>query len=312
MKDRSRLIGDYDQGEKGPLFICLGAVHGNEPAGVHAIEKVLQLLDEEPDKNRNFVFSGRFVGLIGNLQALHHGMRFIRQDLNRILIPAKLNALMDTQEILEDEDREAVDLVFAIRREIERYRPEQTIILDIHSTSAEGGVFVIAAETARSLRIARELHAPVVLDFGKEVKGTTLSYFQTENFGIEMVTVVFECGQHEESLSVQRAIAAIINCMRTIGCIRAEHVENKHDVLLRTYSEGLPKVVRLIEHHKVPEDKLFLLTKEYRNFEPVQAGEVVAFSGEEPVKAIHSGFILLPRLQQQGDDGFFVVESLIQ
>jgi len=47
-KSLNRIIGRYDGSEKGPMLVCIGAMHGNEPAGVRAIELVLKMLDVEP------------------------------------------------------------------------------------------------------------------------------------------------------------------------------------------------------------------------------------------------------------------------
>ena len=37
MEYPKRIIGRYEGNEPGPLFLCIGAMHGNEPAGVQAI-----------------------------------------------------------------------------------------------------------------------------------------------------------------------------------------------------------------------------------------------------------------------------------
>ena len=78
-----RLIGTYEGKEGGPLFICLGAMHGNEPAGVKAIEMVLKMLEVEPIRNADFVYRGVMIGLIGNKKAYAEGKRFVDKDLNR-------------------------------------------------------------------------------------------------------------------------------------------------------------------------------------------------------------------------------------
>jgi len=77
-----RRIGSYEGSENEILFICFGAMHGNEPAGLRAIELVLKMLEIEPIKNPDFKFKGKFVGLIGNLEALKTKQRFLKKDLN--------------------------------------------------------------------------------------------------------------------------------------------------------------------------------------------------------------------------------------
>jgi succinylglutamate desuccinylase len=248
--------------------------------------------------------------MVGNLKALQQGKRFVSRDLNRILTKDNVERILNSIETVDDEEDEIRDLVTLVREEIRRYNPERVVLLDIHSTSASGGIFAITSEDPESIRIGKELHVPVILDFAKEISGTTIEYFSSTNFGVSMITVVFECGQHEEALSVNRAIAAIINCMRTIGCINAYDVENKHDELLREYSRGLPKLARLVEKYMVEDNRPFKLTKAYKNFEPISTDTIIGYHGSDLVRSKTNGLILMPRLQDQSGEGFFVVRAI--
>jgi len=82
-----RIIGRYSGDGDGPLLIVIGAMHGNEPAGVRAIELLLKMLEVEPIKNRDFSLKGNVIGLIGNYQALQSKVRFIDRDMNRCWSP---------------------------------------------------------------------------------------------------------------------------------------------------------------------------------------------------------------------------------
>jgi succinylglutamate desuccinylase len=236
----------------------------------------------------------------------------MKEDLNRILSPDRMATVFSTEDgLLEDENLEAKELITVIQNEIQTYAPDQVIILDLHSTSATGGIFVIVSDDPESVRIGTALHAPVILDFSREIKGTTLGYFNNESLKVNCVSVVFESGQHQEPLSVNRATSAIINCMRTIGSINPEDVENKHDALLKKYAEGLPKIARMVERYGIAKGSQFTLVRPFKNFEPIVKGEIVAYDGDVPVVAKNEGLILLPRMQDQGDDGFFLVEPVL-
>ncbi len=39
-----RYIGSFEGKEKGPLLIGIAGMHGNEPAGVDALERIFELL----------------------------------------------------------------------------------------------------------------------------------------------------------------------------------------------------------------------------------------------------------------------------
>ncbi|MBV6655815.1 MAG: succinylglutamate desuccinylase/aspartoacylase family protein [Mameliella sp.] len=308
-----RLIGRYTGEYKGPLLICFGGMHGNEPAGIQALTILFKLLELEPESNPDFRFKGKIVGFRGNLRAIASGARFIDCDLNRQWCPETVSRVKNTPvDQLKNEELEILELHTAVVNEIETYQPTEVVILDLHTTTAYGGIFSIATDDPKSINIAVELHAPVITGMLNGIKGTTLHYFNTENLGIETTTVCFESGQHEETLSVNRAIAAIINCMRTIGSVRSEDVENRHDTLLIEYSRGLPKVSELIITHAIKPGDEFRMLPNYKNFQAVKQGEILAIDQNGPIKAVDDGLILMPLYQKQGDDGFFLIRAVAQ
>jgi succinylglutamate desuccinylase len=311
MTEPERIIGKYQGSAKGPMMIVLGGIHGNEHAGVQAIEIVSRMLEIEPDINQDFEFHGTFLGLRGNLQALSRRVRFIDKDLNRSLTPGAVSQILQkSKETLHSEDREIHELISTIQNEIAAVEPRKIVVLDLHTTSASGGIFVLTSHEKESIRIGIEMHAPVITGFGDQVKGTTMEYFAREQFHRDIVTVVFESGRHDEPLSVNRAIAGIINCMRTIGCVPAAHVENRHDHLLQEYSRDLPKVAKLIDRYRVINGTDFEMMPDYTNFEPVRKGQILAYTNGHPVRAGKDGLLLMPRYQEQSDDGFFIIQPL--
>ena len=226
MEPIKRQIGCYSGQEKGPLVVVLAGVHGNEPAGVKAMERLFGMLEREPHINPDFKFSGRLVGLRGNLRALKRGIRFIDKDLNRIWTDDTIDHMQHTPaHEWCSEEWEINEILRTVNHHIEAYSPDEFIMMDLHTTTAFGGIFSLATEKNQSMRIARELIAPVVLGLVEGVEGTTLHYFNDDHFDIPTTPIVFESGQHEEPLSVTRAISAVINCLRTVGCLReARHV----------------------------------------------------------------------------------------
>ena len=109
---QEREIGRYDSGapELGPTLLVVAGVHGNEPAGVTAAERVLAALRE-----RDLGLKGRLVALRGNLGALAAGRRFLGRDLNRGWSAASIEAT-------RARPRDARDLVGAERRRHGRRR----------------------------------------------------------------------------------------------------------------------------------------------------------------------------------------------
>lgn len=308
--EENRVIGAYQGQQKGPLIICIGGVHGNEPAGVQALELVFKMLDVEPITNSQFNYKGRIVGLRGNLQALDTGARFITEDLNRIWTTERVNYVKSVPlDELLDEEFELRMLIDTIEREIKTYQPEEVYFLDLHTTTAYGGIFSLATENDKSVEIAKGLYAPVVLGMMKGIKGTTMHYFNEKNLKVPITGIVFESGQHTEVLSVNRAVAGIINLLRASEAVSKDDVENVHDELLIAYSANLPKVVDLLYSHKVEEGDKFVMNPDYKNFQRVELGEVLAHDENGAITAPNAGLILMPLYQPQGEDGFFIVEA---
>jgi succinylglutamate desuccinylase len=308
-----RLISEYSGNQKGILVIAIGATHGNEKAGVLALKTLFKMLNDEPLKNPSFEFKGKIIGLIGNMQAYEQRVRFIKKDLNRLFsIDYILELNNNTPPLLKKvfEDLELLELIDFINSEIKKYNPTQLIVLDLHTTSAEGGIFSIVSEDEESIRIASQLYAPVVKGLVKGLGGTTLHYFNTENIGIPTVAVSFEAGQHDDPKSVQRTIAWLVNCLRELGCVKADDVESRHNEILRGYSQNLPKVVELIDSHKITPDDNFEMMPGFKNFQSVKKGELLAKDKNGAIYAPLDCMILMPLYQKQGSDGFFLVKKI--
>ena len=306
-----RIIGSYTGKEKGPLLICFGGIHGNEPAGIQAIEEVFERLDKEPLNNPDFGFKGRLLGIRGNLRAIQAGKRYLQKDLNRQWTKeniARINATSPS--LLEAEDLEIIEILSLIQSEINNYQPSRIVVLDLHTTTAHGGIFSVVTDDPDSIQIGIELHAPVIKGLLKGINGTILHYFKTANFQIPIAAVCFESGQHQESLSITRAVSALINCLRTISCVAASNIETKHDEILQEYSEGLPKLTQLISIHRIQAEDKFRMRPGYKNFQWLEKGLAIADDENGTIVIDEDCFLLMPLYQKQGDDGFFLIREV--
>lgn len=305
----NRIIGEYIGEETGPLLIVIGAIHGNEPAGAKAIDLSLKMLEVEPIKNPDFKYKGYMLGLIGNLLAYKKSERFINKDLNRCWIKEDI-AQLASKENLTEEDIEIKELLTIIHEHIKRLQPTEVVLLDLHTTSSDGGIFSIVGEDESSLQIAKQIYAPVILGMLKGLRGTTLHYFDESVLGVKTSAITFESGQHEDPLSVNRAIAAIITCMRTIGSVNPTDVENQHDNILIKYSESLPEVARLEYKHSIEPSDEFQMKAGYQNFQKVYRDEVLAKDKNGEITSQQEGMILMPLYQKKGEDGFFIISEI--
>ncbi len=306
-----RIIGSYDAGLPGPLVIILGGMHGNEKAGVNALTILFNLLSLEPIHNRDFKFRGRLIGLRGNRRALAEGRRFINNDLNRQWTKEHVEFVLQTpKSLLKEEDLEQREILELIHEEVRSYQPSRLVVLDLHTTTASGGIFSIATDDPNSISLGVNMYAPVVKGMLNGIHGTTLHYFVSENFPCQTIPITFESGQHANPRSAKRALAAIVNLLRSEGCVSPDAVETKHDELLRNYCIGLPKVVEMLYVHRVYEEDRFVMKPGYCNFQSVEEGEILAKDRNGYIKAQEEGLILMPLYQKQGEDGFFIVRPV--
>ncbi|MBT8218744.1 MAG: succinylglutamate desuccinylase/aspartoacylase family protein [Bacteroidia bacterium] len=292
-------------------MICFAGMHGNETAGIRALELLFKMLEVEPITNESFNYRGQVVGIKGNLQAIDQGVRFVKKDLNRQWIKSNVDRICSKDPTtLEDEDLELFELHTLVQNEIEQYKPKSIIFLDLHTTTAEGGIFTIPHSDELSVSIAKDLFAPVLLGFLEGVSGTVLHYFNKHNFVFsKTVSLCFESGQHEDPLSVNRAIAALTNCMRAIGSVQQSDVAHRHNFLLQTYSKGLPPISNLIQRHIVRNGDGFQMLPGYQNFQMVKNGEHLATDKNGNIISPQDCRILMPLYQQQGEDGFFLIKD---
>jgi succinylglutamate desuccinylase len=312
----NRIIGSYGGESPGALVLVFGALHGNEPAGVQALEIVFQMLANAAASHPNFVFHGKLVGLLGNRQAYLAEQRFIEKDLNRQWTPENIRRIQyNMSNGLLAEDLEIVEILSAAHAEIHEYKPEVLILLDMHTTSADGGVFCIPTDEGTSLRLAKALHAPVILDLFQGVRGTLLRFatdghLQTGGYPKQTFGVAFEAGQHNDPRSLSHSVAAIVNCLRAAGCIEPEDLPNTHENLLLEYSAQLPEVTRLRHVHHIRPGDGFRMRPGYINFQAIRIGEHLADDVTGPILSPHAGLILMPLYQPKGSDGFFIVEQM--
>jgi succinylglutamate desuccinylase len=308
-----RIIGRYGGHSEGPLVIAFGALHGNEPAGVQALQELFRMLDQEPTTNPGFLFKGKIVGMIGHLQAYSQQLRYLQADLNRAWEPSSVREILESPATaLRDEAREVAELFVQVQAEISAFPSTKIVFLDLHTTSAEGGIFSIPTDETHSLELARDLYAPVILGLQEGIRGTLLKFaagghFLPPGHQAKISAVAFESGQHQNPQSVERAISAAVSCLRSVGCVRPHDVESRHDQLLRWSAKDLPPVVQLrYVHHIKPEDQ-FKMRPGYSNFQAIHLGEHLADDVRGPVHSPLNGLILMPLYQPKGADGFFIV-----
>jgi succinylglutamate desuccinylase len=295
-----RILAQVRADAPGPTLVCVGGVHGNEPAGVRAIGRVGRRL-REIDGLR----AGEYVGLAGNCAALAHGQRFIARDLNRAWTE---NAVARARGVstaeADHEDREQVELLDEIERAVGAARGP-VHLLDLHTTSGPGGIFSVFGDALHHRAFASVFPVPMVLGLEELVEGTLTQYFGDRG----LVAVTVETGSHEAPESVARAEAAIWTALGALGMLEPEARSEvgRGEALLRRASAHLPAALEMRYRHAVAPDDRFEMLPGFSNFDRVTRGEVLARDRDGEVRAPETARLLMPLYQRQGEDGFFLV-----
>jgi len=303
-----RRIGIFDEGVEGPLIIAIACLHGNEFLPYRAIDYIVKMLEVEHVTNPGFVYRGRFVGLCGNLAATNAHQRYIERDLNRIWSESLIEKLSDPTYVpLFQEEKELQSIWRNILQEVSRYKGEQVIILDFHTTSSPGGVFCLPSDDPHSLQLAFDLFIPVVEGLKDSVTDSCLSFLTEEHLGKPTLAMSIEVGQHEDPNAIYVAIATMINCMRSAGSVHLDDVESRHDDILRIHSKGLPKLSRLKYIHHIKEGDSFVMEPGFQNFQFVKEGELLAVDKNGRINCPMDGILLMPLYQAKGAEGFYII-----
>src|SRR6185369_752724 len=168
----AHLIASIRGALPGPTLIILGGIHGNEPAGVLAAERVWLRMQK-----RRAVLRGEVVLLRGNTRALERRVRYIDADLNRQWTTENVRTaelekrgIPGVSELLEQRE-----LLAVVREAVSRARGE-IYFVDLHTTSAHGQPFATVGDTLRNRRFALNFPLTIVLGLEEQIDGTLLEY----------------------------------------------------------------------------------------------------------------------------------------
>ena len=297
-----RMIGEFDQGVPGPLIFLVGGIHGNETEGVKAIEAVFSELSR-----KHYPIRGKIVGLRGNLSALAAKRRYIEYDLNRCWREDHLQYLLSNKTKLHIvEDQEALEVLEILEHYLQAGY-EKKILIDLHATSSGKGSFIIIPEYYAAHPLVKNLHLPVILNLESYLKGTLSNYACERG----LVAFAFEGGLIGSQEALDIHTAGVWEILQTAGAISYQTSKNftAYRNVLHLQARGLPELVHVTGIHWVHEGDQFSMKPGYENFTPVQKDEVLAYDKYGPVKAPRNGMIFMPLYQNQGNDGFFIIEK---
>ena len=297
-KEYSRIIGTYTSNKKGPLLFVTGGVHGNEPSGVKALQKVF----EELEKTKP-VIEGTIVGVVGNKKALNVDQRFIDKDLNRTwTIENVESGKKDTQEKNE---------MFEIIEVLENY-PEvdftKRYFQDCHTTSAATVPFISVQEVNDNDSWAHKFPTYIIRGFSDIVSGCIDHYMSRTG----LTGFVFEAGQHTDGRSVENHEGLIWLALKEACKLDLTQISCFPECIDTFVKKNAPdqKTFEIIHRHGLMNSDEFIMEPGFENFQKIKKGQLLAYQNGEEIKSEWDAHIFMPLYQSQGNDGFFVVEQV--
>lgn len=300
-EQKERLIGKVEGAVPGPLILFFAGIHGNEPAGVIALQNTLKALASKKSQIR-----GNIYGIVGNVQALQVGKRFLDEDLNRIWTSNRINKLQQ-KEFLSAEEKEMMDLLNFVQVILEGNKAP-VYFIDFHTTSSKTYPFITINDALINRKFAMQFPVPVVLGIEEYLDGPMLSYINQKGF----VGIGFESGQHQEASAIKHAEAFIYLTLRFAGAIKKRHFPEwkQYFQVLDKSAASLHKIFEIVYLHKIGDLDQFKMFPGFESFQVIPKGKDLAYHDGVTIKSSFNGRIFMPLYQSQGSDGFFIIHRI--
>lgn len=293
----TRAIGKYTTGANGPLLFISAGVHGNEPSGVIAFERVLKVLTEEQP-----AIKGQVLGIYGNKEALKKEVRYIDEDLNRTWTKKNVDAeIRNTHE-----KKEMFDIIGQLK-EVTKNNAQERYFLDCHTTSSDSIPYISVQEVGTNDQWAHRFPTYIIRGFSDIVSGCIDHYMSRSG----LTGFVFEGGQHDSPDAVDHHEAMIWLAIAHACDLDLERLQTyPASVAALEKRRANRKTMEIIYRHALEDGDNFTMEPGYENFQPIQKGELLATHNGKKIHSEYNAYIFMPLYQSQGNDGFFVVKDV--
>jgi succinylglutamate desuccinylase len=291
-----RIIGNYHSSNKNTIIFIAG-VHGNEKSGVIALQRFF-----EDVKKLKIKIEGTIIGLIGNLNALKQNKRYINADMNRLWKTKTPNSKNNNSE-----ENEIIIVKRLINKIVSLKKKKNICIIDLHNTSSAHGVFTIVNNDTEK-KLASHLAIPVINKLLKKIKGSLAEYYHSKG----LTSIVFEGGAIGDPAAINNHEAGIWKILEAKKMIQSDSAPNKVRLnmkKMRDFSHQINGhyVVKYI--HKIKANDDFLMNPNMQNFEKVKKMDIIAHDKNGPITAPYDGHLLMPLYQEQGTEGFYIINN---
>lgn len=296
-----RVLGNIKGTKGSPTVVVLGGIHGNEKAGIYALNKVIQNIDKD-----NIIFNGNFYAISGNLNALQNNIRFEKEDLNRIWTNDHLAYINNSKNGFNADVNEQIELYEVIKDILDKENGPFYFI-DLHTTSSKTSPFITISDSINNRKFTSNFSVPIVLGIEEYLDGPLLTYLN--EFG--HIALGFEGGQHDEAVAVINCEAFVWLSLVASGSIDKEQVNDYNHYKNVLSGNGYSKEFYEIDYrYLISDQEKFIMKKGFKNFDRINKDELLAKSDGIKITACMDGQIFMPLYQNQGNDGFFIITKI--
>lgn len=298
-----RIFGEAGQG--GPTIIFIAGMHGNEHAGIEGITEGFNQFQQQIGAGR-LKPKGKVYAVAGNIAAIGSGKRFIDEDLNRIWSLNNISRLQQ-KEVKSSEEQEMLELMNCFQKILDESNGPYYFI-DIHSTSSRTVPHIVINDRLGNRKLSFRYPLPVIIGIDSFVNGTVLSFIDEMGH----CAIGFEGGRHGQPGTVGNITAFFWLTLVFTGVVQKKHVQEFDKTMKRLLvaSQGHRQVYEIFHHYQVSSGEDFEMVPGYNNFQPVIKGQYLADSGGNTILAPTRGFIFLPRYDDSGNTGYFLLKKL--
>lgn len=239
----------YELGEGVPEVAVVGSIHGDEPCGVRAIER---LVATEPDAARPVKL------IVANEEALDAGVRYLDEDLNRVF-PGDPNADSHERRLAHDLSREV----------------RGCTTFSLHSTQSYAKPFALVdAVGTVSRTICPQLPVDELVETAEFAGGRLIDHAHT---------VEVECGLQGTDDAAENAYWLVRAFLAATGVLPAPVEDEATPGSLNRRNADAVTVYRMLERiPKEPADRYEVFVE---NFERVEAGDRFAAADDREFTA---------------------------
>ncbi len=283
------LLNKKSDPNKPSIIICAG-IHGNEPLGVIALSNVIDKI-----KRENITISGNILAFIGNPFALAEKKRYLEIDLNRIWFEKESQNFYEFEQLAR------------IKRLIDDFERNlingNKVFIDLHTTSSKSIPFIIVSKNKFSVDYSKNFRYPVVVNLDNFIHGTLISFLEEKGYK----ALAFEGGFHEDENVIKHHEYLIWKAMVDSKIIETEF--EMTDVGFEEIKSIRDKIFQIKYRHNISSQNSFKMNPGYKNFQKIIKGELLAVENDNEVLSPIDGKIFLPLYQQNGSEGFFIIQK---